>query len=360
MGCSDSRTIEGKINEVCKNNYMPIYLINKAGKSVCKITYLINYSVARGTGFFMKINHNNNSFKYLITCFHVVPKELIDKEINLEIQETPKKKKIKIVFDLKNRDIKFFEDPLDITAIQIKDEDSDIINNWDFLICDENYINGYDIYMKSDVFVMGYPKGDILEHGSGEIVDIDKDNYEFKHNSPTDIGFSGSPIILFNSLVVGIHKKGIISEKLNLGTFIGVIIKELIPNNINSRKKSKKKSKKNSKKRFFNKKENDKSSKSEDESNSKENKFISGIKIVKKRDEEGKEGEGEGEGENTKVSEIDEEDQSRSEEDILSKKGRKIIKKDKKEENKEGKSESKNKVIKYEDKKEESKSKKER
>ena len=99
---------------------------------------------------------------------------------------------------------------------------------------------------------MGYPKGGKIAHGSGKIVGIK--NKEFKHNIPTDLGSSGSPIILLdNSKVIGVHKKGIYSEKLNLGTFIGEILDKLKANNINniavSKKNSKRKKAKSTKKK---------------------------------------------------------------------------------------------------------------
>ena len=58
---------------------------------------------------------------------------------------------------------------------------------------------------------------------------------EFQHDISTDVGSSGSPVILLsNSKVIGIHKKG--SKKFNLGTFIGVIIDELNKMNISPKK----------------------------------------------------------------------------------------------------------------------------
>ena len=111
--------------EIWNNNYITVDLINKTAKSICKITYPNNEGFANGTGFFMEIKNKYDSFRYLITCFHVVPKNLKDKNINLEIDYP---KNIQLAFNLKNRHIRFFEDPLiDITAIQIKDEDSNII-----------------------------------------------------------------------------------------------------------------------------------------------------------------------------------------------------------------------------------------
>ena len=60
---------------------------------------------------------------------------------------------------------------------------------------------------------------------------------EFKHNCDTDIGSSGSPIILTSNLnAIGIHTGGVINTKepFNLGTFIGTNMDNNIKNSINN------------------------------------------------------------------------------------------------------------------------------
>ena len=52
---------------------------------------------------------------------------------------------------------------------------------------------------------------------------------------------SGSPIILFNSLVIGIPKEDDHFRKLNMGTFIGEIFKEIHNIGINEKEKEEKK-----------------------------------------------------------------------------------------------------------------------
>ena len=61
---------------------------------------------------------------------------------------------------------------------------------------------------------------------------IDIKEYEFDHNISTEPGSSGCPILLLsdniNSIkVIGIHKNGDKKNKINGGTFIGEIIKEI-------------------------------------------------------------------------------------------------------------------------------------
>jgi len=63
------------------NKFIPIDLINAAVKSICKITYNLNGSNVKGTGFFMKIP--DNSLKCLITNYHIISEKI--KQIQIEI-----------------------------------------------------------------------------------------------------------------------------------------------------------------------------------------------------------------------------------------------------------------------------------
>ena len=174
----------------------------------------------QGTGFFMIIN----DIKYLLTNYHVINKNLIDKIINIEIYNN---KKIEIIKNMNYRNIKFYE-YLDITIIEIKESDY-IIKDIDFLDYDLNYIRGYEQYRNIDVFSLQYTnKG--IEVAMGKIIDI-IDNYDFKHSIDTEYGASGSPIIIPNTLkVIGIHKQSDKYEPINYGSFIGEIFKNNIYN----------------------------------------------------------------------------------------------------------------------------------
>ena len=82
------------------------------------------------------------------------------------------------------------------------------------------------MYKGLDVFSIGHPNGGDPKYGNGKIIDID--GYEFYHNISTNYGSSGCPIILLNDninliQVIGIHKEGYESIKINGGTFIGEI-----------------------------------------------------------------------------------------------------------------------------------------
>ena len=61
---------------------IPLSTINKVSKSICKIFYEVNHKKMNGTGFFMLLRNN---LKCLITNNHVISRDLINEEINLEL-----------------------------------------------------------------------------------------------------------------------------------------------------------------------------------------------------------------------------------------------------------------------------------
>ena len=192
-------------DEVQINNaIVPLKNYIKASEAVCKIT--IKKNNANATGFFLEIS----SLKCLLTNYHVISKDLVDTNSEIEI-ETYSKIKVVIQLNKNERYIKYFEKPKDITVIQINN--SDEINKYiKFLQYDLNYSSGYQIYKNVDIFALEHPRGNDVGGAAGKIIRIS--NYEFYHNIDTDIGSSGSPIILSSNLkVVGIHKGGILAKK---------------------------------------------------------------------------------------------------------------------------------------------------
>ena len=168
-----------------------------------------------------------NLFYFLVTNYHVVHENI--KSIEIEIWN---KNNIELNLQTNERYIKYFEKPKDITCIQIKENE---INNITYLNYDLNYKRGYNQYLNIEALALGYPKGNDLSSGSGKIKGINK--FEFNHNIPTDNRSSGSLIILFSTLtVIGIHKAANHHKRLNKGTFIGDIIKDI---NIDENKNNK-------------------------------------------------------------------------------------------------------------------------
>ena len=211
------------IKELYPGGAKRIPLINcyEVSKGVCKITY--KDKLSSGTGFFLNNFSNDHLYGlYLITNCHVISKEIVDSDIPLIIEIYDNK-----IYELKLKKgyIKFYEDPIDIAIIEISDL-KELCNNVKFLTIDLNYKKGYNIYLNSDIYLLGYPLGKTVEYSPGKIKSISKG--EFEHNCDTDLGSSGSPILL-NGLVIGIHKAGNreIGNIINLGSFIGNIIEEI-------------------------------------------------------------------------------------------------------------------------------------
>jgi len=221
------------INEVDTDHaaYVPKSKIDKIFNSIAKIK--INKQI--GTGFFMKLEINNNELYFLVTCHHVILEKDVDSQETILISYGNKDEEIKKEIELNKseRFIKCFDEPIDITLIEIIFKDSIPINK--FLIPDYNYKNssGFNYYLNKDCYSAGYPSdkkvdGECVEC-SGKITEIE--DFEFSHTLDTKRGSSGSPICLIdNASIVGIHKAGINKIKTNYGTFIGIVIKELEKN----------------------------------------------------------------------------------------------------------------------------------
>ena len=209
------KILKPRVNENHTNHAakIPLNAVVKASKSICKIICEEEIKV-EGTGFFIMANNA----KFLITNYHNLNENQINKIINIEIYN---KKKIQIILDMEN--CTFYED-IDITIIEIKG-DYEIINDIVFLDYDLDYTKGYDIYLNKDLFILQFPKNEI-EIASGKIMEI-LNNNEFKHNLDVEIGSSGSPIILTSTLkVIGIHKEGDQFSSLNIGLFLGELFKK--------------------------------------------------------------------------------------------------------------------------------------
>ena len=200
-------------DELCPDNEpIPFEITDKLRKSVCKIKCTQDYNI-HGTGFFMEYKSNN----YLITNYHVISENI--KDIEIEIWNNKKYN-----LNLNNRYVKFIKMPKDITSIKINENE---LNDIIYLKYDSNYKeNGYSHYINNDILNIGYPNIDGLSSGTGKLKEIN--DYEFYHNIPIKQGSSGSPIILYNLLtVIGIHKQADKTQNLNVGTFIGELIKDM-------------------------------------------------------------------------------------------------------------------------------------
>ena len=196
--------------------------INKVSPSVCKI--IINEF--NGSGFFIKLNINNNILLCLMTNEHVIKKEMVENKENIEIKYDYESKGIKIKLDKTKRIIKDFIDiKIDAIIVEILPEDN----------IEENYFLEPELYNINDIlnhpiYIPQYPLGNNFCYSSGFIKEIN--DIEITHNSSTKSGSSGSPIFLENSMkVIAIHKQGSLNKQENYGNFIYPIIQELQKNN---------------------------------------------------------------------------------------------------------------------------------
>ena len=202
---------------------IPISIANKVSKSLCKIRINLEKETHYCTGFFLKVS---DSLKYLITSYKIINKYSINNSIILEIYNHKQQ-----ILTFAGRMVKFFEEPIGITAIQINEADN-IYKDINFLDYDLHYVQGgYSIYKNEDVFLAQFDgcKMESFEPSSGKILDINKN--EFTHNCCQNRFSIGCPIILLNSSInlikiIGVHQVGK-DIKYCFGSFIGEIIEEI-------------------------------------------------------------------------------------------------------------------------------------
>ena len=182
-----------------------------------------------GTGFLIQIKTKLKLIRFLLTCNHVIEQKHVDSKTKIKIFYGNKfnESSTEIILDNNQRFIKCFEQPIDITVIQILI--SDYIGCDKYLIPDYNYKEGYDNYVNKRFYLAGYPIFESKYKGERHIcsgtINAVKNSFEFKHTLDTHSGSSGSPLCLIDEqTVIGIHKRGNKKSGYNYGTFIGVIL----------------------------------------------------------------------------------------------------------------------------------------
>ena len=212
---------------------IPQDTFQEISKAICKIE---KGSSDTGTGFFLKTKFNKKDLYLLITAQHFIPFALVDVRKTIEIIADSGNIKQQITLNNNERKILCFLDK-DITAIEILDNDP-IRHNVKFLKYDKNCkYDFYKNYLNAEAFIFHHPNGEKLQCNYGKIMAVGTPKkYEFAHNLDTQKGSSGSPIFCFKKSpkrpfpkprVIGVHTSCDPKLKLNIGTFINVLIEEL-------------------------------------------------------------------------------------------------------------------------------------
>ena len=210
-------------------------IIDQMNNSVCRID---NYGV--GTGFFTRIPYKSKLLPVLITNNHVIGKDdlINNKIINIYINKNKISKKI----TLDNSRLKYTNEKLDITIIEIKENDK--LNN-KYLELDDEIINYFksnqkddpkylnSIYVNKSIYIINYPEGKDVVVSYGPPPSLSES--EIQHRCSTREGSSGSPILLINNQkLIGIHYGSSNQFLFNKGTLLiySIIEFEKIKNNL--------------------------------------------------------------------------------------------------------------------------------
>jgi surface protein len=220
-----------QILENKKSKMISLDILNKVSKSICKLKCKNGDKEWTGTGFFMSITFENKVLiNCLITNYNIIAQHISNNNIQLQIGDNKK------TFNIgKERHIKYFKKPTDITMIEILKED-EFIKEVNFLSYDLIYIKfGYKYYLDKEIFIIQHPYGKEIHSANGKIICIK--NVEFEHDAGTSSGSSGLPVILIeNNCVIGIHKGIKKNSDIKIGTFLDKLFgKKIINSKIQKR-----------------------------------------------------------------------------------------------------------------------------
>ena len=212
-----------------------LIILNQEKTSLCKI-YTKNFIAS---GFLCLV-----PLPVLITNDHIFDGEELeeDKEIKISFNDDEKHKIIKldkkrIVYSVRKLKNKF----IDTAIIEIKPKEDNLYLH-QFLKIDDNINMETDVekyYKNKDIYIIQY-KSKLSTHSTGSIINLIKvdEMYEIEHNCMVDnIRSSGSPIILYNHKVIGVHREEGDEKNFNKGVFLKFPIDEYIKKyNINKNK----------------------------------------------------------------------------------------------------------------------------
>ena len=196
------------------------------GKCICKISRGL-----MGTGFFSKIDYKGKTIPVLITNYHVINDDFINKNKKLTFyingnSHTIDINKESVVYS--STDKKY-----DIMIIKLKE-----CEGYSFLEIDNNIFEDGSLenYENQGIYILHYPGYEEkaqISFGEG-IKKIKEDNDDIMHKCHTDSGSSGSPILcMATNKVIAIHRGGNSYKGYNYATFLKFPLNELMNKNEN-------------------------------------------------------------------------------------------------------------------------------
>ena len=197
------------------------------GKCICKIVR----GRLMGTGFFSKIDYEGKTIPVLITNYHVIDDDFINKNKKLTFYINGDLHEIDI-----NKDNVIYSSTdkiYDIMIIKLKE-----CEGYSFLEIDKNIFKDGSLekYENQGIYILHYPGNEEkaqISFGEG-IKKIKEDNDDIMHKCHTDSGSSGSPILCAaTNKVIAIHRGGNSYKGYNYATFLKFPLNELMNKNEN-------------------------------------------------------------------------------------------------------------------------------
>ena len=191
-------------------------ILDQMKNCICKI----NAQEMYGTGFFLKINfEDNTSINVLTTSYRLIDEKYLtdNKEINILLNDY----KTRIIDLEKKRNI-YTNKEYDLTLIEINKKDD--INN--FFDIDENILSNDNpklLYENKPIYIIHYLNMEKVSFSYGICSELNES--EIKHSCIIKQGSYGSPILNFaNNKIIGITKEQ--NRNYNLGTLLKIPITE--------------------------------------------------------------------------------------------------------------------------------------
>ena len=203
--------------------------INVFERCVCKIELSKeNNNIKKSaTGFFCHIPSKN--LNVLITNNQVINKNYLEKENELKIYIIDDEKLEEKIINLQNERLKYTDEILDVTVIEILDED--LIDN--YFEVDEELLND-NKFINEIVFNIYFQKDKKIKGSFGKIIELKNEGTLFKYDIGKEFISSASPVILTEmSKIIGMHRgcneTGMDNNdnKQNLGIYLDKIIKRI-------------------------------------------------------------------------------------------------------------------------------------